>query len=120
MWTYFQSTGLLSNGSKSFQCYSGNGEGKNNPEAQEVRSIGPIPRGLWKMTCLHDSDNTGPFTIILEPEAGTQVFGRSEFRIHGDSKSAPGTASHGCIIRSPRSDRQAIWNSGDHSLMVVR
>jgi hypothetical protein len=52
------------------------------------------------------------------PDRGTETFGRSEFRIHGDSIAHPGMASHGCIIL-PRAVRDAIWRSGDRALEVV-
>lgn len=98
--------------------YSGAGLGKNNPDMADVVGVGPIPCGLWAMTGVEDSPNTGPFTIVLEPALGTDTLGRSAFRIHGDSIVHPGEASHGCIIL-PRAERERIWNSGDHELVVV-
>lgn len=118
-WVYDQSSGELShNGSIVSTGYSGAGRGKNNAALQDAKGIGPIPRGHWVMTDIRDSANTGPLTIVLEPVAGTDTCGRGDFRIHGDSIKAPGTASHGCIIM-PRVVRQAIWRSGDRDLTVV-
>jgi hypothetical protein len=34
----------------------------------------------------------------LTPDVGVKTFGREAFRVHGDAKAAPGTASHGCIV----------------------
>lgn len=119
MWTYDQSAGVMSRGGKSYAGYSGNGRGKNNPAMQAARGVGPIPAGRWRIVGPpYTSGNTGPYTMVLQPEVGTQTFGRSEFRIHGDSIKAPGTASHGCIIL-PRAVREAIWGSGDRELEVV-
>jgi len=119
MWTWDQSAGALSRAGAVVSCgYSGAGRGKNNPALQAAVGIGPIPRGRWRIVAVKDSANTGPFTIVLEPEAGTDTHGRSAFRIHGDSIANPGSASHGCIIL-PRGIRQAIWASKDRLLEVV-
>ena len=42
---YSQSTGALTDAVKGVvaQGWAGNGEGKNNPEMQEVHSVGPLP-----------------------------------------------------------------------------
>lgn len=119
-WRYDQSSGDLRDPSGHFVCrgYSGHGAGKNNPARQHERAVGPIPRGRWKIGAPYDSKNVGPYALTLTPCAGTEVFGRSAFRIHGDSKRAPGTASHGCIIL-PRPVRERIWASGVHEIEVV-
>jgi hypothetical protein len=119
MWTYHQKTGdfLDPNGERVATGYAGRGKGKNNPDMQHVKMEGPIPCGLWKMVSIRDSGNTGPFTIVLEPMPGTETFGRGDFRVHGDSKSSPGNASHGCPITS-RPIRERMWYSTDHVLEV--
>lgn len=118
-WKWDQSAGELSRGGQLVsRGYSGAGRGKNNPAMQDAVGVGPIPRGLWSIAGVKDSPNTGPFTLVLEPKAGTDTRGRSAFRIHGDSVANPGTASHGCIIL-PRAVRQAIWSSQDRDLEVV-
>lgn len=119
MWQYDQSSGELTRGGAVVsRGYSGKGRGKNNPSLQAVKAVGPIPRGRWKITSVENGGHTGPFTIILDPEPGTDTEGRSLFRIHGDSISDPGNASLGCIIL-PRDVRQKIWGSGDRELQVV-
>jgi hypothetical protein len=118
MWIWHQSAGLLTRGEKSWRGYSGAGRGRNNPTLQAAVGIGPIPQGKWTIVDRHDSPNTGPYTLSLTPEPDTPTFGRSQFRIHGDSIAHPGTASHGCIIL-PRAVREAIWHSGDRDLAVV-
>jgi hypothetical protein len=118
MWTYDQSAGVMSRAGKSYTGYSGAGRGKNNPSMQAAVGVGPIPRGRWTIGAPYNSANTGPFTLMLTPAAGTDTCGRSAFRIHGDSVKNPGTASHGCVIL-PRAVRDAIWASGDRELLVV-
>lgn len=118
-WIWDQSAGELSRGGAVVsRGYAGFGRGKNNPALQAAVGIGPIPRGRWRIAGVHDSANTGPFTIILEPLPGTDTCGRSAFRIHGDSIRHPGEASHGCIIL-PRAVRTKVWRSDDHVLEVV-
>ena len=108
-WVWDQSAGSLSWEGKVIAFgYAGKGAGKNNPDMQDVKKTGPIPRGLWRMTGVKNSPNTGPFTIVLVPEAGTDTRGRSEFRVHGDNKT--GTASEGCIIL-PRPIRNRLWEN---------
>jgi len=119
-WTYAQKTGELhQDGQHVATGYSGAGEGKNNPEMQSVRNVGPIPEGDW--TIAGPPVNTpehGPYVLRLTPKDETETFGRSGFLMHGDSKSAPGTASHGCVIM-PRTVREQVWDSGDRDLQVV-
>ena len=118
--TYAQKTGeLQQDGEQVATGYSGAGEGKNNPEMQSVRNVGPIPQGDWTITgpSINTADH-GPYVLRLTPKNETQTFGRGGFLVHGESKSAPGTASHrGVII--PRTVREQVWNSGDRGLQLV-
>jgi hypothetical protein len=98
--------------------YSGFANGKNNPDAQSIHQVGPIPCGLYSMWAPRDSQTHGPFAIPLVPYPENEMFGRAGFLIHGDSVHAPGTASLGCIIQA-RDVREKVWNSGDHVLKVV-
>jgi hypothetical protein len=119
MWVYDITAGTMSrNGAVIATGYAGHEWGKNNPNAISAPGIGPIPPGTWCMTEMRDSPNTGPRTIVLEPCEGTDVKGRSAFRIHGDSAKHPGDASRGCIILN-RSAREMIWASNDRALTVV-
>ena len=119
-WTWDQSAGeIRRDGVLVGKGYSGHDLGKNNPDMQDASNVGPIPRGQWKITDLRATGaTTGPFTIVLAPCDGTDTCGRSEFRIHGDSISNPGGASHGCIIL-PRKVRDQISDSGDRQIQVV-
>lgn len=121
MWTYSQRSGELkdSRGNVIAVGYSGNGEGLNNPTMQKVIGTGPIPVGLWRIGKPYDSPKTiGPYALPLTPAAGTNTWGRSAFRVHGDNKKGDHSASHGCIIL-PRVIRERIYNSGDLELQVT-
>jgi len=124
-WTYHQSTGrLLHNGHLvDAHGYSGHGVWKNIPGAQNRRNEGPIPQGRYLIGAPFNNPSrsghhgTGPYSIRLTPASGNHMFGRSAFLIHGDSISAPGTASDGCIILGIHT-RHTIIASGDHDLEV--
>lgn len=101
--------------------YSGHGKGKNNPLMQNIKDVGPIPCGKYYPKNPHHSDHTGPFTIDLIPFPDNEMFGRSEFKIHGDNIEKPGTASEGCIIFGPDT-RHLIWylaNIHNETLTVI-
>jgi len=120
MYTYRQSTGVLDrDGAPLLTGYAGHGAGVNNPAMQHQHDIGPLPQGRYTMTTIFDSPHTGLASIILDPDAANEMFGRSGFRIHGDNAAADHTASNGCIIAGHAADRRAIWNSGDRQLIVI-
>ena len=75
--------------------YSGRGDGRNNPQMQSVRSVGPIPCGRYQIGPAYDTKSMGPLAIPLTP-IDHDALGRSGFFIHGDNKTSD--ASHGCII----------------------
>lgn len=120
MWKYEQHSGRMYDASGKCVAtgYAGKGVHKNKPDDQAIQGQGPLPRGKYAITAPRNSSNTGPYSMDLHPDASNEMFGRSAFLIHGDSVSAPGTASSGCIIM-PRPVREAIWNSGDHEIEVV-
>ena len=119
MFTYDQSSGKFSlDGKVLWDGYSGYKNGKNNPALEMQKAIGPIPKGLWHIGGSYDSPKTGPKTIVLVPADETETFGRDAFRIHGDSISNPGNASHGCIIL-PKFVRQFIIENSCKLLTVV-
>jgi hypothetical protein len=119
-WSYSQSTGVISHDGQSLTpaAYSGVGPGKNNASAQSQANIGPIPRGSWRIGAPFTHPHSGPYTMRLTPQPGTATFGRTGFMIHGDSSQHPGNASNGCIITGAH-NRQRIWASGDHALVVT-
>ncbi|MDW6002752.1 tlde1 domain-containing protein [Vibrio mangrovi] len=119
-WVYHLRSHYLSrNGLKISEAYSGNGIGKNNPEMQNVKSKGPIPRGRYTIVGTpFKHPHTGIYTLRLRPDDGNQMFGRSGFMIHGDSQAHPGQASEGCIV-APFWARQRIWLSNERQIEVV-
>lgn len=118
-WTYHQRSGELLHGEQSIAIgYSGFGSAKNDPDAQRVAGLGPIPRGAYLLGSLSESEDHGPLAIHLVPLTGTDTFGRSGFLCHGDSKEHPGGASHGCIIM-PRAVRETMIDSPDKQILVV-
>lgn len=118
MWTYRQASGqLFHDGLLRGTGYSGHLSGKNNPKAEALQGVGPIPRGRYKIGAAYKHKDLGPVCMNLEPVDGTETFGRSLFRMHGDSIANPGTASHGCIIMN-RIIRTEVAESGDHDLEV--
>jgi hypothetical protein len=119
MMLYSQRTGAFTLGGKVIGYgYAGNGPDKNEPRSQGKKGHGPLPQHQYKLTTVKDSPRTGPFTIVLEPVGSGDMLGRGDFRIHGDSIKAPGTASDGCIIL-PRNLREKIWSSGERLLTVT-
>jgi len=120
MWTFSQSLGHLldSSGVIVGQGWAGQLAGKNNPTMQDVPKIGPLPQGTYSIGPPHDSPRTGPYTMDLVPDPTNQMFGRSDFRIHGAAKKSPELSSEGCIVMPP-AVRKTIWASGDHTIQVI-
>lgn len=127
MWVYEQATGHLfeldpalnQSGVVVGTGYSGSGVYKNRPDAQSLKDLGPIPCGIYTIGKPFDSSEHGPYCLPLLPHIGNEMFDRDNFLMHGDSKHAPGTASHGCVIMS-RAIRELVGESEDDLLSVVR
>lgn len=126
-WAYEISTGRMyyDDGSLLATGYSGQPPHVNDLAAVGERGIGPIPPGSWQLTGVEDSPRTGPFTIILTPDAATMLsvlaLGRdpNTLRIHGERETPPpGYASDGCVVL-PHEIRKKIWDSGDHYLDTI-
>lgn len=118
-WTYEQATGrLLQDEGLIALGYSGKGEGKNNPDLQNVQCVGPAPRGKYTIGTPVDTVTHGPYVLPLTPNVDNDMCGRSHFLIHGDSVREPGTASEGCLIFG-RATREKIHASGDNLLEVI-
>lgn len=98
--------------------YSGHGDGLNNPLKENVRNVGPIPAGKWKIGDKFDHPRIGPVTMSVTPD-GHDALGRTEFLIHGDNKKMNMSASEGCIILD-RKTREMIANSNIKSLIVEK
>jgi hypothetical protein len=120
-WVYRITSGQLSHEGDHtrYGGYSGFGPHKNDPTAVALHDAGPICPGLYTIGKPYDSAHVGPFALPLIPDATNEMWGRGDFKMHGDSKTAPGTASHGCIIQA-RATRAAVAASGDTRLQVVK
>jgi len=125
MWVYEQASGRLigPDGKLVAAGYAGgnegkNPEGKNNPDMQDKRSIGPLPRGIYTLGTPVLKSHLGPFAIPLIPAPDNKMCGRGSFYVHGDRTRDPGNASQGCMIL-PRAVRDLMWASDDHELKVV-
>lgn len=117
-WKFDQANGNLyrdndfvANGYSGFPPYT------NQPASENLKGEGVIPKGKYFIGAPYDSPNVGPFALALEALPEYNTFGRGDFRIHGDSRIHPGSASHGCLI-FPRLIRQQIASSGDTTLEV--
>lgn len=119
-WTFEQSTGAWIDpaGEDVAHGYAGRDAGKNNPDMQNVKGIGPLPRGLYTAGAPANDAVVGAFAMRLTPSPSNEMFGRTSFFLHGDSMEHPGLASHGCIVL-PRTLREAFWSSGDHTIQVT-
>ncbi len=125
MWTYEQSSGKMidPNGLVVGFGYAGGDcgtvpEGKNNPLMQDRHNIGPLPQGSYSIGKAYTHPRLGPITMNLDPYPGNKMFGRGEFRIHGDDIASPGNGSDGCIVQA-RTVREDIDQSLDKLLVVT-
>lgn len=118
-WIYRQSTGeMFHNDNLIGVGYSGSTVGKNDPDKQNLKDVGPIPRGVYTLDPAYHDEHRGDVTMSLHPDRGNEMYGRGGFLIHGDSISSPGTASTGCIILS-LPFRNLLARSSDRVLVVV-
>ena len=92
--------------------------GRNNPEAQTLRCIGPLPVGWYTMGEPFHHPELGPLTFILTPDPTNEMFGRDSFRMHGASATDPLNSSEGCIVQA-HDVRQAVADSGVRRLQVT-
>ncbi len=120
VWSYQQSSGkIFLDGALVDKGYSGNGKGLNNPAAQEQACVGPIPQGSYTIGPPRDPpDLMGVLALSLTPDPANQMFGRTDFFIHGDNDKLDYSASEGCIILS-LATRRLIDAGQDKSLIVV-
>lgn len=124
-WTYKQATGELLDptGQHVATGYAGgncgkNPEGRNNTLMQDVRSVGPLPKGEYMLGEVVLTSHLGPYAIPLIPSPENVMFGRSGFFMHGDNMQLDGSASEGCIIM-PKIVRLRVYGSDDRLIEVV-
>ena len=119
---YVQATGELAlyarvdegpNEREIYRCvgFAGRRGGRNNPAAQEIKGVGPLPVGVYRVRLEPHPRFRAP-AFRLTPIQTNKMFGRSGFWIHG------GTESHGCIIL-PKIARLALETYGLQNLLVV-
>jgi len=120
MWTYSQLSGQLWDYSGTIigVGYAGNGAGKNNPDMQDVRDVGPLPVGFYAIGEPIDDAQVGKYALPLYPDPANEMYGRSAFFMHGDSQEHPGQASDGCIVQM-HDTRVQVATSGDRKLQVI-
>ena len=122
MWTYQQSTGILTAPQTSswkgatWTGYSGKGDGRNNPEDQAIPNVGPIPRGIYTIGPAYDDPEKGPCVMRLTPSPNNEMFDRAGFLMHGNNPT--NDASEGCIIQGPNV-RKIVNASDDKTLQVI-
>lgn len=128
-WLYRQSTGDLEHVNNETgkithvaKGYAGKGEGRNNPDMQDVEKVGPLPRGKYEIGEQKDQvtrqgGHKLPAAMRLTPIDVEQTSRPGGYLIHGDNSSH--TASEGCIILD-RVYRNQIAKSGDNVLRVVK
>lgn len=100
--------------------YAGHSGGLNNPDAQCIKSYGPLPRGLYGMRVVSHITYAEP-AIHLLPHKSNDMCGRSGFYIHGDNAKGDHSASTGCIVadRALRSLIADLLPHGFSDLEVV-
>jgi lipoprotein-anchoring transpeptidase ErfK/SrfK len=120
MFTYSQSTGIVTDNSGAAVAtgYSGNGPAMNDPGSQHIAGHGPLPQGSYTIGSATTLPHLGPLAMSLNPHPANRMFGRSGFFIHGDNASLNHSASDGCIILDLKA-RQTIAAAEDRHLTVI-
>lgn len=98
---YAQSSGTLSLCNGDFACpfaagYAGRAIGRDNPDMDHVKNIGPLPRGVYSMRVVEHPRFAAPAIQLVQTDG--EGHGRSGFFIHGDNAKADYSASSGCIV----------------------
>jgi hypothetical protein len=79
--------------------WAGHLQGRNNPAMQNVKGVGPLPKGKYFVQDPEDGTHLGPMAFPLVPDKDNEMFGRSGFFIHGANADHPTLSSDGCIIQ---------------------
>jgi hypothetical protein len=116
---YQQSTGnFLFDGQLVQIGYSGAPGYTNNSRFEGLKNCGPIPRGSYTFGVVYRNHPiVGPWAIQLIPDVSNNMLNRSDFMIHGDNISKPGTASKGCIVLGYPARRLVIDHPHDRLLV---
>ena len=75
-------------------------QGRNNPDMQAVRFIGPLPRWCYTVGAPIHHPELGvlAFPLTPDPDTNGEMCGRGDFFIHGAGGDDPENSSEGCII----------------------
>ena len=94
--------------------FAGTGAGRNNPELQYARNVGPLPIGKYRMRVCPHPRFQAP-AIRLDAFEENDMRGRSGFWIHG------GSHSEGCIVldRVSRRSIEGLLHLGFDTLRVI-
>jgi hypothetical protein len=119
--SFSQSSGEIKNedGTIVAMGWAGHGQAKLNPFMENERSLGPLPKGLYRVGEWQDHPRLGPMCAPLEQIEG-ETFGRDDFWIHGPSRNPEkyGQESNGCIV-IPRAQREVIHTLHPDFIRVV-
>lgn len=127
MLSFSQSTGIMSlNGQPIAQGWAGNDSrpgvnpdhihGFNNPDAQSIHCIGPLPQGTYTIGVWGDHPVVGANSAPLTQVEG-ETFGRNGFFIHGPGAD-PANSSEGCIV-IPHDQRLVVQATAETQLQVT-
>jgi hypothetical protein len=125
MWVFVQNSGNVlrdfGDGKYSIQghAYAGKGTGKNNPDFQTVKDVGPLPCGFYLIGEPIDHPHLGLFAMPLLPDPSNVMYDRGDFWWHGENAKHPGESSNGCVVSSPLL-RHAVHDSKDNLLRVIK
>ena len=112
-YTYYQNTGRFVGGSEEWAIdthgYSGSTEGKNKPESQCIKNVGPAPAGQYNLSGCKDTMHQTlikPCSFYMTPLDESKMCGRNEIMLHGcgccgqgDTTEPPSDGcSEGCVI----------------------
>lgn len=132
--TYKQPTGELigSDGRSWGYGFAGQGLGLNNPNAQDMHGVGPLPVHLYRInTWVGKHPTMGECVIILVPiddngQPTTEgMLNRAGFAMHGavaldtHGLAAFLKSSEGCICFKDCTARQAIWAAAPGGILQV-
>lgn len=120
--TFSQTSGLVTDeaGNHVALGWSGNHDGKGNPTMQDVRCVGPLPQGLYRVGPWHDHPHLGPMVAALTQIEG-ETYGRDAFFMHGPAaidSERYGQESMGCIV-VPRVGRQRVHDLAPEFIRVT-
>jgi hypothetical protein len=126
---YSQSTGNLTDDNGKHICtgFAGNDSrpgvnpnhihGFDNPDAESIHGIGPLPKGKYTVGTWGDHPPLGPMSAPLTQIEG-ETYGRSGFFIHGGAALDVFNSSEGCVVLH-RDDRETVMNMKPDTITVT-